>query len=161
MTNKQRVTELITLLNKATGSPTEPYLTDKAGDFIRRNGCVISNAGCFMLDGCSTGYRVERMAEGGGITTPFGHERYSLGKLAVMLHRVLDGVQLGKLTERRTAERLAAGMPECPICHETKNVYLSESPSFPASMFFLRKSAGKRYKHACVECECVFTDKNV
>ncbi len=62
----------------------------------QESGHLRANVGCFVVDGAYGGYRLERIVnDGGGVDTPFGHERYKLGEFQTHLSTILTAMSLG------------------------------------------------------------------
>lgn len=89
MTNTEKISLRLARLNKRMGSPSQPYADERRSD-----GQLIPNAGHFMLDGNSCGYRIERMEASGGTSSPFGQERMTMRAIVDHLGTILDAIEL-------------------------------------------------------------------
>lgn len=85
---KEMLERRVALLNNMTGAAQEPYKGERAPD-----GRLVPNAGTYYIGGAYGGFRLERMARGGGASDI--SPRLSKRELADWINAYIDGIEVG------------------------------------------------------------------
>jgi len=86
--NKTMLERRVSLLNEILGQPNEPYQTERDA-----NGNLVANAGTYYLGNAYGGYRLERMAKGGGASDI--SPRLPAGQVCDWINAYIDGIEEG------------------------------------------------------------------
>jgi len=85
---KEMLERRVALLNDMTGAEREPYQKERDS-----RGGLIVNVGTYYIGGAYGGYRLERMAKGGGASDI--SPRLSKPALYDWLNAYIDGIEVG------------------------------------------------------------------
>lgn len=85
---KEMLERRVALLNDMTGAAQLPYKDERDS-----RGRLIANAGTYCIGGAYGGFRLERMAQGGGVSDV--SPRLSKAALYEWINAYIDGIEVG------------------------------------------------------------------